>query len=96
MPRSTVRVATLQVCDALATPHWTREVGWEFDDADDDKLQPGEAFHWPTYVARQRASKAWGGEREMRVIQELLDVRLEVYELDMEVRPETSATLLAN
>ena len=82
----------LQVCDALATPFWTGEVGF-IADLEGDGFRPGETADWPTYLAKQREPYAWGGWREMRVIQELLDVRLVLYELDKEVRPGVCAML---
>ena len=90
------RFATLQVCDAFATPHWTREVGVVFDAADDLGFLPGDMIDWPTYITRQRDSNAWGGEREMSMIQELLNVRLVVYDLDKEVRHAHCGMLLTD
>ena len=84
---------SLQVCDALANPVWSDEVGFVFN-PDDDGFQPGETADWPTYIAKQRQPYAWGGWREVRVFQELLDVRLVIYDLDKEVRLTHHALLL--
>ena len=84
----------LQVCDALLTPYWSEKVGVIADPAEDG-FRPGDTIDWATYVARQREPHAWGGQREIGVMQELLGVRLVLYGLNEQVRRTQPAILPA-